>query len=244
MLTIDEGNTAAKFVLWQGDEAVASGVCADGSAASIVSRLPKGIEIDGAILCSVRGRHPENFRQEYKNVARRVEVLSAQVPLPVKIGYASPQTLGADRIAAAVGAMTLRPKELLLVVDAGTALTSDIVEADGTFVGGMISAGIDMRLKALHSFTKALPQVAAVGECPFPGKDTATALRSGAVMGAVGEIEFYRNLLKTKYKSEPIVLLTGGSSELISSHLTFRHITDPDLVMKGLKRILQYNEIN
>lgn len=144
--------------------------------------------------------------------------LKAGCPLPIEIVYRTPETLGADRVAAAVGAATMFPKTDLLVVDPGTALTIDFVSSRGEFMGGSISPGAGMRLKALHAFTSRLPEVEIWGESPDLGYDTPTAMRSGAVNGLVSEIAGSFIRIRQAYGCEKLVL-TGGGAEYIKDQL-------------------------
>jgi type III pantothenate kinase len=160
------------------------------------------------------------------------------MPMPLKIDYATPHTLGEDRIAAAVGAWSLFPGENSLVVDMGTAVTYDLVSADGHFKGGNIAPGIGMRLRSLHSFTARLPEVGGYGDTPLLGTDTATAMRAGAVRGVVGEIAYYRAMLPVDTR----IVLTGGWAHRVNEFLDFEATIDPCLVTKGLLSILLYNE--
>ena len=189
----------------------------------------------------VRRTDPQAALDALKPLARRACYLSADTPGPLVIDYASPTTLGADRIAAATGAMTLVPGETALVVDMGTAITYDVVTAMGHYLGGNIAPGIFVRLEALNHFTSALPLVETDGDTPRWGYNTETALRSGAIRGVVGELQYYRHCLAAEHP-HPRVVLTGGSAELITPYITSKIITEPHLVLIGLNAILKYNE--
>ena len=120
----------------------------------------------------------------------------------------------------------------------GTAVTYDVVTADGHYAGGNIAPGVGMRLRALRSFTARLPEVNGYGETPDFGHDTMTAMRAGAVRGVAGEIKYYLGLLPPATR----VVLTGGWSKRVGEMLDFPFTTDPCLVTKGLLSILLYNE--
>lgn len=195
--------------------------------------------IDGVIYCSVCPHDRAQIEAQLHQLAPSVVMLSADTPLPIAIGYRTPGTLGADRIAAAVGATVVAPGRTCLVVDMGTAITYDVVGADGRFCGGNIAPGIFVRLEAMHHFTKALPMVETDGDVPRWGYDTATALRSGAIRGVVGELQYYRHCMRD---DSAAVILTGGSHELITPFITSPIIVEPHLVLIGLNRILHYNE--
>lgn len=235
-LTIDQGNSSAKIAVWDGAELI-HGETVDKLTRQNLESVIDRFSPDCALWCSVTGNGPEMARWLRSRGLKAREV-SYDMPLPLKLGYRTPSTLGEDRIAAAVGAWSLFPGETSLVVDMGTAVTYDVVTADGTFTGGNIAPGVGMRLRALRSFTARLPEVGGYGETPLIGFDTVTAMRAGAIRGVVAEIAYYRSQLPEGAK----IVLTGGWSRRISEFLDFPVTVDPCLVTKGLLSILLYNE--
>ena len=190
-----------------------------------------------ALCCSVTG-NGRRIAQWLVTQGVEAREVNFEMPMPLKLDYSTPQTLGEDRIAAAVGAWSLFPGQNALVVDMGTAVTYDMVSADGHFRGGNIAPGIGMRLRSLNSFTARLPQIGGYGDTPLLGFDTATAMRAGAVRGVVAEIAYYRGMLPEGTH----VVLTGGWAEHVSKFLEFPVTVEKCLVTKGLLSILQYNE--
>ena len=108
-----------------------------------------------------------------------LEFESGVTPVPVSIGYNTPLTLGTDRLAAVVGANDCSPGKDILVIDIGTCVTYDLISSSAEYLGGNISPGPTMRLKALHEYTSRLPLVERRGEAPLVGYSTETAIRSG-----------------------------------------------------------------
>lgn len=160
-------------------------------------------------------------------------------PAPVKVCYRTPETLGADRLAAVVGAVTLRPHTDLLVIDAGTCITYDLVDAAGNYLGGNISPGVEMRLEALHSRTARLPKVDADGgDVPDLGRDTETAIRAGVVRGIGYELQGCIRHWQKRYPKLRI-FLTGGDRYAFSDAVRKNILTDSHLVARGLNRLLQ-----
>lgn len=242
-LTIDEGNSSVKLALWRGDVMEQEVTCRHGDLADMERVVADWGHVDAAIYCSVCGRDRAQVLDFLHRYATKAIILDASTPLPVTLGYRTPHTLGADRIAAAVGATVVAPGRTALVVDMGTAITYDVVTADGQFLGGNIAPGIFVRLEALNHFTKALPLVETDGDCPRWGYDTTTALRAGAIRGVVGELQYYRHCLRTDNHSTAVVL-TGGSADLILPYISTPTVFEPNLVLIGLNRILNYNEDN
>lgn len=237
-LTIDEGNSSTKTALWRDGVMQTEHTCRPGELDDIARLAGVSTPVDAAIFCSVCGRDRDAVARVLAPLARKVIVLDASVPLPVKLAYSTPSTLGADRIAAAAGAAALSPGCDCLIVDMGTAITYDYLRADGTFIGGNIAPGVFVRLEALQHFTKALPLVETDGDVPRWGYSTETALRAGAIRGVVGELQYYRHALPRDAR----VFLTGGSAHLIIPYVTSPIIVEPNLVLTGLDNILQYNE--
>lgn len=238
-LTIDEGNSSSKFALWRDGAMVSVATYKKASLDALHDFVTPAMDIDAVIFCSVRRRGRSEISEALGSIAPRDIVLDAFTPLPIEIRYRTPATLGPDRIAAAVGATIVAPGRTCLVVDMGTAITYDVVTHDGRFLGGNIAPGIFVRLEALNHYTSALPLIETDGDVPRWGFDTATALRSGAIRGVVGELQYYRHCLRSR---DAAVILTGGSHELITPFITTPIIVEPNLVLIGLNRILDYNE--
>ena len=165
------------------------------------------------------------------------------VRLPITIKYKTPHTLGKDRIAAVVGAYYLQPNRNILIIDAGTCITYELLEASGSYLGGNISPGMTTRFKALNDYTKKLPLVNEREEVPCWGTCTEDAIRAGVVNGIVFEMDGYIKKEKELY-SDVLVFLTGGHSFYFESRLKNSIFADINLVLTGLNRILEYNVEN
>ena len=146
-------------------------------------------------------------------------------------------------MAAAVGANYLEPGKDLLVIDAGTAITYELIEASGAYLGGNISPGMTTRFKSLNFYTKNLPLVTEQEEVPLLGTNTESAIQAGVVNGIVYEMDGYIEKLRIKYPNL-LVFLTGGHSFYFESRLKNSIFADINLVLTGLNRILEYNVEN
>lgn len=144
-----------------------------------------------------------------------------------------PAGLGSDRVAADMGARSLCPDRTLLIIDAGTCLTFDVIASDGTILGGAISPGVSLRLKAMHEHTAALPLLDTHGDHPVLGYDTSSAMRSGAINGMRWEIEGYIRHILAEYP-DLHVFFTGGDCIDFSADLQSLISFEPLLVQKGL----------
>ncbi len=165
------------------------------------------------------------------------------VRLPITIKYKTPHTLGKDRIAAVVGAYYLQPNRNILIIDAGTCITYELLEASGSYLGGNVSPGMTTRFKALNDYTKKLPLISEREEVPCWGTCTEDAIRAGVVNGIVFEMDGYIDKAKELY-SDVLVFLTGGHSFYFESRLKNSIFADINLVLTGLNRILEYNVEN
>lgn len=246
-LTVDRGNTAVKVALWDdfGHMLVSDTAVGVSTAGEVARRIAQGVLDKGerfyrAVYCSVVASERDADLASLEPLCHKLTDLCADTPMPLAIGYDTPLTLGADRIAAAVGAYDIAAGHPALVADIGTAVTYDFVDADGRYLGGNIAPGVEMRLEALYRFTSALPEVSPIGPAPLRGHDTVTAMRAGAVRGVVAELMYYRHAAP----DDATVVLTGGSAPLFVDNglLDFKFIYEPFLVMKGLNRISHYNE--
>ena len=244
-LTIDCGNTSVKVAFFIGAQLVATNRF-DRSSTAMLERMFSNYKPDTVTLCSVTEGDAE-IDNIVNNRCRRVLRLSHNTPMPITLGYLTPQTLGRDRIATAVGAWTvaqrLAPGSDMLIIDAGTAVTYDLVTAAGRFVGGNIAPGLEMRFKALHEHTGHLQLVNAQGATPVVGYDTETAIRSGVVLGLLGEIRSHIADIRLSHPNL-LVFVTGGDGQLLRINLKSDFIYLENLLAEGLNRIFLYNENN
>ena len=195
-------------------------------------------KLDGAILCST-ANISESTLEAFDNLPCPIrKVLTWQTPVPVENHYSTPQTLGMDRLSAVIGAYANHPGNDILVIDSGTAITYDFINAQGQYLGGNISPGVDLSFKALHALTARLPLVEEEGDRPPFGISTDTAIRCGVLDGVRHEIEGTIRSLIVKYPNL-LVFLTGGHGFDFDVSLKKRIFADKLLVLKGLDCILR-----
>ncbi len=155
--------------------------------------------------------------------------------------YATPTTLGVDRIALAMAAVVLYPKKNVLVIDAGTCITYDFVSSKGDYLGGAISPGITMRYEALHKLTAKLPLLEKEDTEFFIGNSTKTSIHSGVINGVFVEIEGIIGQYQSKFE-DLTVILTGGDTHFLSKRLKNTIFADSKFLLKGLNYLLEYNK--
>ena len=237
-LCIDQGNSSTKVGVFDNDKLHELFVY-EVFNADEVWKLLNVFSIDNCIISSVIVENEELLEVLKSNCSNFVK-LSHTTAIPIENRYETPETFGNDRLAAVVGAVYLKPNNDILVIDVGTAITYDFIDANSVYWGGNIAAGINLRLRSLHEFTQKLPLVEMTIESPLIGNNTKTALISGALHGIVFEMDGYITSLKTKYP-QLSTFLTGGSTFYFDTKLKNAIFAEKNLVLIGLNRILQYN---
>ena len=239
-LIIDAGNTCIKLVAFDGDAPVE--VCtADYDELDKFTRFLSAYPFNRGIVSSVVDM-PDAMEMAIGELPFGVKRLVPGVtPVPLTIRYATPHTLGADRLAAAVGAYVKGGGTDVLVIDVGTCITYDFVNANGEYLGGNISPGPKLRLMALSEHTSKLPLVSRHGDTPEVGYSTETAIRSGVMNGIRREIEGYISDFLLKYP-RLLVYLTGGVHLDLHISEKMRIFADDFILSYGLNCILEYKK--
>jgi type III pantothenate kinase len=170
-----------------------------------------------------------------------IMTLNRDTLLPFSNRYKTPETLGVDRIAAMAAAVMKFPGKAVLVFDAGTCMTIDLMYPDGTYKGGNISPGLDMRLRAMQVMTSKLPYAPLREATEDPGNSTLSALANGALWGMKYEIEGYINHFASLYPGL-VVVMCGGDISHFDKQLKYKIFAAPDFVLQGLYELLLFNE--
>lgn len=243
ILVIDIGNTYTKVAVFKQDELlhVEQFQTVD---IKVLDGFLSDYQINKAIISSVK-KDKEDWQA---TLSGKIPVthFNREMAYGIINHYLTPGTLGLDRLAAVIGANHLFPGKNNLVIDAGTCITYDWVDAGGNYYGGSISPGLSMRYKALNYYTAGLPQLNAdeTFDKSF-GNDTATAIRSGVQNGIkyelTGFIENYKN-----DGADMNIILSGGDSiffdTLLKNSIFAPYIkNEPYLVLKGLNAVTQNN---
>ncbi len=236
-LCIDIGNTRAKIAVF-GDQGMITHDFRSRLSQRYILGLLAEYDIDSAIISSTRFKN-KAFVKAIKNAVPLTE-LSFETTVPVNNMYSTPETLGMDRIAAAVGAYTKEPGRAHLIIDAGSCMTLDVVDESGRYLGGNISPGVHMRIKAMNDHTDKLPLVDIAYHDDIIGKNTVMALQNGAVRGTIFEIEAFIDHVKSRYRGINTIL-TGGDAEFLANKLKTKILANPYLVLEGLYKILKHN---
>ena len=229
-LIVDQGNTKTKIALFKGKDILKKTVLNNN-----INLSDWESKSNRSILSSVTDA--TLILSKFNN---RVLVLDHTTSIPISNNYKSLQSLGNDRLAAVVGASLLFPHENILVIDAGTCITLDLITKDG-YHGGSISPGIEMRFHALSTNTSRLPKVDIELDSKLIGQNTHESIQSGVLNGVLSEIDGMINRYKQQY-SILKVIITGGDCDFFDKGLKSSIFADPDIVLKGLNEILDHNE--
>lgn len=235
-LVIDSGNTRVKWAVFNSSlEPLKRGVCTSKDWFDSLQEVFSSIE--KVIISDVSGKIE---KERLPVPTDKVIELNAQTRLPIQLNYATLHTLGNDRIAAAVGAHAQFRQKNVLVIDAGTCITVDLVDKAGVYQGGTIAPGFQMKLNAMHHFTGKLPQLTLETETELLGKSTKDCMLSGAINFTWLEIDAVIQRYKENYEDLSVVL-TGGDTEFLAKGLKSSTFADLFLVEKGLNEILRFN---
>jgi type III pantothenate kinase len=238
-LSIDLGNTYAKTGLFEDSKLIETNwkLTYPALIAYVQSVRPQRIMVSSVSYSE------EQLRAEFSNITTEIYLLKSTTPVPIKKLYDTPETLGADRVAAAVGARVLYPDKSCVVIDMGTCITYDLVGLDDNFYGGIISPGVRMRFKAMNTFTKRLPLLEPEPIPELIGKSTKHAMQSGVMNGILSEINGFVEEY-SKVLTNINVILCGGDATYFANRIKNPNFVIPELVLIGLNRILEYNVKN
>lgn len=238
-LVLDIGNTRMKAAIFHEGEMVATRGFEVFSAVEAGQLREEFGEFDCVAVSSTRKRD-EGLERILMRVARRVVVVGRDTPVPLAGMENAPKTLGADRLAAAVGALTLFEGKDVLVVDFGTAVTFDSVTAEGEYVYGTISPGARLRFEALNRLTANLPLCELNGD--YETGTTEWSIWNGVVNGILYEVEGYMEKKRAE-KGEIITIFSGGDAKFFENRIKNTIFAKLDLVFIGLNRIIEYNAV-
>lgn len=238
-IVIDIGNSRTKIAVFDGADLLDQAVFTEGHSKHAEALLKKFPDVQYSIVSSVAGDSGE--MESYLKTKTKLIHYSPDTLLPFKNKYESPETLGKDRLAAAVGAWSQFKGKSVLVIDAGTAIKIDLVNDQGEFMGGSISPGIEMRFKALNTFTGKLPLVRADKNYKsLTGKNTIESILNGVQNGALYEVQGFVDAYSKQYPGINIVV-TGGDASFFELGLKNHIFAIPELVLIGLNEILLFN---
>lgn len=245
ILLFDIGNTNthlglanSRRVLRQTD--IPTAAWFNGQATALVRKFAGRNAVTGAVLCSVVPKATPRVVQAVKAIWKLETLeLSPKTIRGVGIDYPRPNSIGPDRLANAVAAVK-RFGTPVVVVDFGTAVTFDVVDARGNYVGGIIAPGLSAMTDYLHEKTALLPRIKIREVKSSVGKSTEHAMLVGAVHGYRGLVRGLIGDLKRELKAKRLpVVATGGYAKLIAAKLPEISAVAPDLTLEGLRLVYE-----
>jgi type III pantothenate kinase len=236
-LCIDFGNSRQKAAFFDGDT-LKEVFYFEADLIAGIQQVIEKYKPQNCILSSVINHPPEieTFLAQKTNL----HILNATSKLPFTTPVGKPETIGADRLALCAAATLIYPNSNNLIIGLGTCITYNFLNVKNEFLGGGISPGLYMRMKALNSYTAKLPIVEPHWNVPLVGYDTKTNIQSGVILGMAAEIDGIIDAYKAKFDAFN-VLLTGGDLKHLAPHLKTLIFADPELLFKGLYAICKQN---
>ncbi|MCZ4318867.1 type III pantothenate kinase [Aequorivita viscosa] len=238
-LVIDVGNTLVKLGVFDSKSLKHKKTCIKSDFLSTLTEISGNFsEINNCIVSSVSNlseRQLLKLRSFYD-----VLILNHETRVPFKNCYATPQSLGIDRIALVSAAAHKYPNKNVLVIDTGTCITYDFLNAKNEYLGGAISPGITMRYKSLHTFTAKLPLLEATNLRLLTGNSTMSSIHSGVINGVLLEMDGFIEAYKKNYENLTVIL-TGGDAHFLRDTIKNDIFANSNFLMEGLNHILEYN---
>lgn len=239
-LVIDAGNTSVKTAVFQNNRLIEKQIFTkEKFSVEFEKTRKKYPEIRNSIVSSVTFDEL-NMISEVKKVFQVME-FNNSTPVPFENKYASPETLGKDRIALVASAVNSFAQKNVLIIDAGTCITYDLKTSEEKYLGGAISPGLSMRFKSLHKFTANLPLVTPKPEADLIGDTTENSILSGIINGIKMELKGTIESYSSQFE-DLTVIFTGGDSQILSIPLKNSIFANSNFLLEGLNFILEFNK--
>lgn len=256
LLTLDIGNSAVKGGLFEKTNLVhvfsldppagRSSIAADAHWRETLNSALRDVSLDRVGLVSVVPQRTQAVTAALDDLTEApVTSIRPEMSLPFTLGYQTPDTLGADRLAvAAAGWLEYGQAEprSVIVVDAGTAVNYEVIHRDGRYQGGAIGSGPHLLRRALQSGTAQLPSVPLTLPDAPVGQSTQTALQSGIMWGFIDSVQGMIDRLAHSLPDTPALVVTGGWNALLAEHLDRVDHQAPHLVLQGVRLLLHEND--
>jgi type III pantothenate kinase len=238
VLTVDVGNTRIKAAVFEGSTVLENFVFDKNELEKKIKKILKKFQnCSDLVIASVGNIEKQSFLAFENQV--NLHFLSHEDRFPFINKYATPKTLGIDRMVLAAGATLQYPKQNRLVIDAGTCITYDFIDENDQYLGGAISPGFRLRYEALHNFTARLPLLTLEEPESYIGNTTAQSIHSGVVNGFVYEIDGFIDEYRANFANF-IIILTGGDAEFLAKRLKNTIFANSNFLLESLNQTFQY----
>jgi len=238
LLAIDIGNTTIGFAVIHKAGRIESVAIIDtdtkaNKIKAVIAKILKSKIISRAIICSVVPKVSKTLEGILKKTVP-VDIIGRDIVVPIKNYYKDPKQVGQDRLVGAYGAMKIYGCPLI-VVDLGTAITFDVISAQGDYLGGAIVPGIRLSAESLFLKTALLPHIEIKAPKQIIGRTTQESMLSGLFYGYGSLCRGFIDLISQQLKIKPKVVMTGGHTHLMKKFVSPKiRIIDEDLVFKGI----------
>ncbi|MDD2985065.1 type III pantothenate kinase [Flavobacterium sp.] len=238
LLAIDVGNTRIKSAVFEGNTLIdLFGFEPENATENFKNIFMQYPKIAHLVVSSVGKTVDFDFSKLSKSIS--VHFISNEDHFPFQNKYGTPQTVGIDRLTLAAGATLLFPNTNRLVIDAGTCVTYDFIDAQNKYWGGAISPGLRLRYESLHQFTAKLPLLTKENPLHFIGNTTNQSIHSGVVNGLIYEIEGFIEQYQLENENFTIIL-TGGDAEFLAKRLKNTIFANSNFLLESLNQFFQY----
>ncbi|MFH6965605.1 type III pantothenate kinase [Flavobacterium sp. FlaQc-28] len=238
ILTVDVGNTRIKAAVFEGTAVLESFVFEKNELEKKIKKILGNYQkCSDLVVASVGNVEKQSFLIFEKQL--KVHFFTHEDKFPFHNKYATPKTLGIDRMILAAGATLQFPKQNRLVVDAGTCITYDFIDENDNYLGGAISPGLRLRYESLHNYTARLPLLSFEEPDQYIGNTTMQAIHSGVVNGFVYEIDGFIDEYRRNF-SNFIIILTGGDAEFLAKRLKNTIFANSNFLLESLNQTFQY----
>ena len=238
VLVVDVGNTRIKAAVFEDTKLLEIFVFTDKELQKNIENILKKFKNVSDLVVSSVGDLEKSSFLTFENLLN-VHFISNEDPFPFQNMYATPHTLGIDRIVLAAGATLQFPNQNRLVIDAGTCVTYDFIDEKNNYLGGAIAPGLRLRYEALHNFTAKLPLLVLENPKNFIGTSTSDSIHSGVVNGLVYEIDGFIEEYKSRYLNF-IIILTGGDTDFLAKRVKNTIFANSNFLLESLNQTFQY----
>ncbi len=252
-LCLDAGNSRVKIALFSGKDLIdqlamptITAINDPGEMTRLINSMLGDFQVDVAGVCSVVPTVVKTMKDALSDSGiERIVEFEMDESIPFEVRYLNPGSLGRDRIAAVLGAYDRfvsrgkKPKSFV-VVDAGSALTVEVVDKKGDYLGGIITAGPELVKRSLSINTAQLPDIDIDELPPLIGRDTHGCILSGVTHGFVRQVEGLLKQIEKELGYKLKIFLTGGWSELLATELDLEKRRFPNLVLEGIRRSCEF----
>ncbi|MDK2771755.1 MAG: type III pantothenate kinase [Flavobacterium sp.] len=240
LLTLDVGNTFFKCAVFEDNSILEKVVFEKENAIFELKKILKKFSSISTCVSSSVGKIGSEEKEFIKSQVSFIEI-ERDFPFPFVNKYSTPDTLGIDRIVLVSGASILYPKKNVLIIDAGTCITYDLLTDTNEYYGGAISPGIAIRYKSLNNYTAKLPLLEKETPNSYIGNSTNNAIHSGIVNGVLYEIDGFISQYQVNFQDLTIIL-TGGDADFLAKSLKSAIFANSNFLLESLNALFRYSK--